>query len=380
LSEIITIEKVIHGGFGLARTEHGAVLVPGTLPGETVEAEYIGKRHGIEMVAVVRILEPSPDRRTPPCRHFGICGGCDWLFMEYSAQLELKKVIFLESMERIGRLQSVPDPELFPSPEFGYRRRAQLKINAQRKAGFFKRGSNDVVEIDNCPLLTERINGLMQAINDTPLLTEKTCNLPVIDGDTILASAPPVAGFSFRQTTVTLGKHSFDLIGTSFFQGNRFLVENLGKWGTQWGKGETFLDLYGGTGFFSLMFADGIRRGWLIESERKMVDQARENFRKNGVDHIAAVASSAEKMEQFLPRTLSVMVVDPPRPGLTRKVREAVARIAPDTIVYVSCNCTTQARDCGFLCNRAGYHMVASALFDLYPSTHHIESVIVLQK
>lgn len=380
-AETVTIEKIIHGGAGLARTDRGVVLVPGTLPEETVSVVSAGKRQGMEIMQVERILQPSPDRRSPPCEYFGICGGCDWLFIRYARQAKLKKEIFLESMERIGRLKQVPQPEIVTSAEFGYRRRAQLKLDTQRKTGFFKRGTNDVVQITSCPLLTERLNGLLKALNENPsLISRAVRNLPVIDGDHTVASSPRVDGHTGEITDIRCGSFTFELKGTNFFQGNRFLLEKLGRWGTAWCSGDTILDLYGGTGFFSLMFAGKVTRGWLIESEKKMVAQANDNFRRNGVGHIMAIAAFAENLEQCLPGIPSTVIVDPPRPGLTRKVREAMARFAPEVLIYVSCNCSTQARDCGFFCNRVGYHIAATALFDLYPGTHHIESVVVLTK
>jgi 23S rRNA (uracil1939-C5)-methyltransferase len=379
--ETVTIEKIIHGGAGLARTDRGAVLVPGVLPEETVSVVSAGRRQGMEVMLVERILEPSPDRRSPPCEYFGICGGCDWLCIEYTRQVELKKAVFLESMERIGRLKKVTQPEIVTAAEFGYRRRAQLKLDAQHNAGFFKRGTNDVVKIVSCPLLTERLNDLLKALNGNPSpVRGAITNLPVIDGDHTAASVPVLDGHTCKVTDISCGTFTFEVTGTSFFQGNRYLLEKLGRWGTAWCSGDSLLDLYGGTGFFSLMFADRVTQGWLVEAEKKMVTQANDNFRKNGVTHITAIAASAENVEQCLPRVPSTVIIDPPRPGLTGKVREAMARIAPEVLIYVSCNCSTQARDCGFFCNRAGYRIAATVLFDLYPGTHHIESIVVLTK
>jgi 23S rRNA (uracil1939-C5)-methyltransferase len=202
----------------------------------------------------------------------------------------------------------------------------------------------------------------------------------VIDGDGTVASDPVVPGYAHPATTVSCAGASFTLQGNHFFQGNRFLLEKLGTWAQPWCRGESLVDLYGGAGFFSVMMADVVKRGWLIEVDRTMVDQAQTTFRQNGIGHIKPVAADAESLELFVPAKPACMIVDPPRPGLTRKVREAVVRIAPETIVYVSCNCATQARDCGFFCNRAGYAIESSALFDLYPNTHHSESIVVMRR
>jgi 23S rRNA (uracil1939-C5)-methyltransferase len=377
----LTIEKVVHGGMGLARTDSGAVLVPGVLPGEQVVAAGSGTKNGMRILRPVELLSTSPGRRSPPCGYFGSCGGCDWLFIDHRLQLQLKSAIFNEALERIGKLPPIDTTDTVAGPEFGYRRRAQIKINPSKVAGFFKRESNDVVGVSRCPLLTDRINGLLERCGADPdIIPDRVANLRVIDGDTALASQPVLSGFTVSSTTITCGTKAFEVAGDDFFQSNGPLLEPMAAWVAAHCRGSTVVDLYGGTGFFSVMLAEKFSKGILVETEPAMVRRAQDNFVRNGITTVRPVAAPAELMERHLPPAPDVMVVDPPRPGLTRNAREAVGRIGPKTLVYVSCNCATQARDAGYFVKKCGYAITASALVDLYPNTHHTETVMVMER
>ena len=382
MSQILTIEKVVHGGFGLARGAHGAVLVPGTLPGEVVDASEAGKRNGMTVMAVDFLRDRSADRREPVCAHYGECGGCDWLFIRYERQLVLKSEIFIESMKRIGRLTDFPEPATVAAQEYGYRCRAQLKCDRKtRSTGFFKRRSNDVVAVRRCPLLSERLNSLLEKIHEQPGIVPKTVhNIRIIDGDAAVASDPVLAPFTGPSTEITCGTARFSLRGDDFFQSNRYCLKELADCVRYPGGGGLLVDLYGGTGFFSVMLSGTFEKTLLVETDHRMVTRAKKNFRNNRVRNGNVIAAPAEEMERFVPRHPDLLVVDPPRPGLTRKVRETIADLKPGTVAYVSCNCATQARDCGYLVNRAGYSVEATWLIDLYPNTHHTETVVILKK
>ncbi len=378
----LTIEKVVHGGKGLARTGEGVVLVDGTLPGETVSALETGKKNGMRILQPVDLIEPAQGRRVPPCRHFGICGGCDWLFIEPKLQAQLKRSIFTEVLERIGKLKSFGTPEIVAGPEFGYRRRAQIKIDERLQAGFFRRGSNDVVRIEHCPLCSDRINAILARCARYPQLLPVGCaNLKVLDGDLHVASQPVLRDITVQTTEITCNDRVFSIGGDDFFQSNGPLLEQMTAWIAAQCSGETLLDLYGGTGFFSVLLADRFGGGGLlIESERSMAIRAEYNFNRNGITGFRAVAAPVEAVERYSTTPPSVLLVDPPRPGLTRNAREAVGRVGAPTIVYVSCDCATQARDVGYFVNKCGYSIATSALIDLYPNTHHTETVMVLKR
>jgi tRNA/tmRNA/rRNA uracil-C5-methylase (TrmA/RlmC/RlmD family) len=175
---------------------------------------------------------------------------------------------------------------------------------------------------------------------------------------------------------------TFDVGGGDFFQSNRHLLDPLVNWVASHcgASGGLLSDLYGGTGFFSLTLANRFDRVVLVESDRGMVHRASASAQRNGIRNLKAIALPAEQAAAAFGGRPDVMIVDPPRPGLTREAREAVALSAPATLIYVSCNNATQARDCGFFTDRAGYTIESTALFDLYPNTHHTETVVVMRR
>ena len=380
------IEKLVHGGLGLARTDQGITFISDVLPGENVEALLISQQAGQQYAIPVTIVEPSLHRRKPPCAHFGICGGCDWLFGDYEVQLSSKKEIFIECLTRIGKCSSFPAFDVFPSSEFGYRRRVQFKINTKQNAiGFYKRKTREVVPILHCPLLLPGLNTLLSDPGEIiqrlpPAFVQMKC----IEGSQqCVASFPVIIDRTFAYAKIHVGNHSFMVPGDGFFQGNALLCEKLGTWGKNIVNGDYLVDLYGGVGFFSIMLHQCVKNGIIIDTVESQIDCARQNLRNNHIAHIIARTQSAEL---FLSEcalsgpSIDCLIVDPPRTGLTRRVREGIVYCKPSTIFYISCNPATQARDIGFFISNGGYSIEKMALFDLYPNTHHMETIVALRR
>lgn len=381
--QIVTIEKLVFGGQGLARTDRGIIFVSDVAPGEMVEIEPCGKKGGVTVARAVKVLEPSPARRDPPCSLAGICGGCNWLHIIHKDQIAIKIEIVLDCMRRIGRIENLPSLEVINADEFGYRHRAQIKIDKNGNAGFYSRQTNDVVPVRRCPLLVDPLNKLLNSIADRDICLSRSLNsIMVVAGDNgSIASYPVIAGQTSDSVTITVGNRTFEMQAQGFFQGNRLLLERLGTWAQRYMGGNLCVDVYGGSGFFSVMLADRFKHGLLIESIGAQVDCALRNFAQNDVRHFTARKGTAENLLQFEGvQPVDCLIVDPPRSGLTGKVREAIAALKPKTILYVSCNPSTQARDAGFFITKAGYAIAHAAIFDLYPNTHHIESLLLLEK
>ncbi|MBN2189520.1 MAG: class I SAM-dependent RNA methyltransferase [Chitinispirillaceae bacterium] len=381
--QTVTIEKLVFGGAGLARTGEGIVFVNDVAPGETVEIEFTGKKGGVAFARPKKILTASTARRTPACPLYGRCGGCDWLHIDYQTQVECKKEMTVECMRRIGHVKEYADPEVQTADEHGYRRRAQLQIDRNGFAGFFARRTNDVVPVRRCPLLVDALNALIGEIADGSItLPPSIKNLKTVAGDDdSAASSPLIAGKTTESVKVTVGNKTFEVPGSGFFQNNSVLLERLGAWAHDHVEGAFCVDLYGGSGFFSVMVADRFKEGVLIESVGAEAAAARKNFNRNGIAHIRALEGTAEDLVMLAGnKAVDCLIVDPPRPGLTPRAREAAAALKPKAILYVSCDPSTQARDAGFFVNKEGYKISSAALFDLYPNTHHIESLLLLKR
>jgi 23S rRNA (uracil1939-C5)-methyltransferase len=378
----VTIEKLVFGGYGLARTDKGIMLVSDVVPGDVVSVEPCGKKGGCVIGRPALIISPSSSRRAAPCPLAGICGGCNWQHIIAEAQPIYKKDIFLDCMRRIGKVSDVPDFEVITSEETGYRHRAQIKIG-KTGAGFFARGTKEIVSAKQCPLLVPALNDLLAGFS-----AEKF-NLPALnttvmaiagDNDTV-ATSPALAGYTSDTVVITAGQRIFSVHATDFFQSNRLLIGKLGTWALPYVKGERCIDCFGGSGFFSIMLAEKFGRGLLIEASDDMATRAMTNFSNNSITNFKALRNTAENlgtvMRWFMP---DVLIVDPPRTGLPSKTREAIAGALPACVLYISCDPSTQARDVNFLMTKAGYVIERAALFDLFPNTHHCESVLILRR
>jgi 23S rRNA (uracil1939-C5)-methyltransferase len=387
MKQSVHIEKLVFGGLGLARTKDGVLFVRDVLPGEKVEAVIDGTIGGQKYAQPLAILEPSAHRRAPPCEYFGTCGGCDWLFCDYKAQLSIKRDIFLECLIRIGKVTMLPNCEIFHSPEFGYRRRVQFKISKTPDAiGFFKRKSHDVVALRRCPLLQPALNSLLgNSVELLKLLPFDVREIKCIEGgDTNVASAPVLSGYTSDLVEIHIGKHSFKVSGDQFFQSNAFLCESLEAWGNEGMRsGDYFVDLYGGVGLLAVLWSERFRKGTIVDTIESQTDAAEKNLADNGISHINARCVSAEDFLSECSRSdarIDCLILDPPRSGLTNRVREGIADCLPSKILYISCNPSTQARDIGFFARRAGYAIEKMALFDFYPNTHHLETAVMLKR
>jgi 23S rRNA (uracil1939-C5)-methyltransferase len=381
----LTIEKLVFGGNGLCRTPEGVVLVEGVLPGEVVEAEITSRQGGVPLARVRQILQPSPHRQTPPCPCAESCGGCDWQHIAYDEQVAIKRSIFIESLQRIGKLREEPAVQVFTSPPWGYRLRTQFKLDWRARAmGFFRRSSNTVTAPRRCPLLVEPLNQLLEKqAGIFARIRPGTPQLKAIAGDDgVIASAPIVDGLTNATTVLSVGQARFLLDGDSFFQSNTFLLHTMATWAQPWVGGEYFIDMFGGAGFFSVLLGGQFKDGLLVETIDSLAQQAAANFARNDRPQLQAMAMSAERFFQnrkMLSRRPDCVIIDPPRGGMSQEVLQGLARLSPPQILYISCNPSTQARDIKFLRETAGYTITQAALFDCYPQTHHLETGLLLQ-
>jgi 23S rRNA (uracil1939-C5)-methyltransferase len=396
MDQLFRIEKLVHGGYGLSRTDSGVAFVPGVLPGETVRGEADTRIGGVPLASVKEIIEPSPLRRTPACPLFGECGGCDWLHIEYGEQVRIKLDILKECLKRTGKINEIPDVNVISSPEFGYRIRCRFAVDRAKNAiGFFRKNTNTVVPIPHCPLLSDSLNlfvsnltsqkGELQALPANVKVIAGTRHLTNIQGVSldVIASDPVIMGLTEPSACIRSEPYEFGVRGDSFFQSNGYLLGKLGICARDWIGGKTCLDCFGGTGFFSVFCSSKFTEGTLVERRETDVSCAQENFRTNGVTHFSAIAAD---VQDFLSHTdvkkggVDCCILDPPRTGLDSRTRTALAALSPGSILYVSCDPATLARDAGYFIHTGGYSLVRAALFDLYPQTHHIETVFLFAK
>lgn len=372
----VVVERLVPGGEGLARRDGKALFVAGVLPGEKVLVRPVEIRRDFDRAELVEVLEPSADRASPSCALAGTCGGCDWLHAAHAAQIGFKREIVREALQRTGRM-SLGVPPLDPGPPFAYRNRVQLHRHPSGALGYRAAASDRVVAATACPVAVAPVNALLadppppQAIALDRFTAFGDASWVACEGrDDGCELAVQVAGRTVR--------FSVDC----FFQSNlealqglaRHVAETVGGGGATVGAAA---DLYAGVGLFSGLVADRFARVVAVESSTASLSWARRN--------VAAGRLEAYPMtvEQWIAAgaaggPFDAVIADPPRAGLGREVRAWLASARPRTVVYVSCNPVTLARDLGELA-RGGYAVDDLRLFDFYPQTSHVESVAVLR-
>ena len=421
----LTVERPAVGGRMIARHDGRVVLVDGTIPGERVRAVVERTRPDVVLARTVEVLEGSPDRRPVPGEP--ACGGRCFAHIAYRRQIQLKSEIVRDAFRRIGRIGLATPPRVIPSPETGYRMRARLHVGGGL-VGFLEKGSHRVCDASGTGQLlpkTEQLVGMLvthatalasagaRTVELAEDLAGDQCALHVVlPGDVARATDAlrPMAsiagvtgltvGWATRRVPLVLGGApcvtdtlaaflpssgagtlSLRRHAAAFFQTNRYLVPELvAAVAAQTARDEVVVDLYAGVGLFAVSIA-ALRGGSVTAVERDPCGAG--DLVSNAAPLDPAVRVVRAPVETFLKRSAglegAVVIVDPPRTGLSREVVTRLARRRPDRIVYVSCDVATQARDLRAL-GESGYGIDQVQVFDMFPNTAHVETVVSLDR
>lgn len=426
----ISIEKLVYGGDGLAHADGNTVFVPYVLPGEEVRAAAKSKRKKLVWAKLLEVTSASAQREGARCPHFQTCGGCHYQHISAAEQLRLKKEILRETLSRLGGIQWSGAIQEHSAQPYGYRNRAQWAVrNANPRAiGYFLPESSVIVPIDECPVLSPLLAktfGQLQELARSNRLPERVLEIEAFadSGDEKISLNVAFERFpkpakelaaAFREALPQLEslllaeekKDRFELTGPgylfheaggfryrvshlSFFQVNRFLIEDLLQTVIAGAKGETALDLYAGVGFFTLPLTRAFNRVVSVDANLAATRDLHVNAEGAGV----TVISHNEHAEEFLRKTTEkpdFVVLDPPRSGLGAEAAAKLAELGAAEIAYLSCDPSTLARDLAVLTGskRSGdadaastrYEIVDMHLFDLFPQTYHIETLVRLRR
>ncbi|MFI5090818.1 MAG: 23S rRNA (uracil(1939)-C(5))-methyltransferase RlmD [Terriglobales bacterium] len=435
---LLTIDKLIYGGNGLARLpadEKGpgkAVFLPFVLEGERVEAEITEQKPGFARARAEKILEASPHRIAPGCPYFGQCGGCHYQHADYEHQLQIKSAILRETFRRVAKLELEPEIRVHASPPWNYRNRTRLRLRTSPfVVGYNRLRGSELMAVEQCPISSPLINRAIAALwdlgradkasadvneieffanaDDTQLLAELTVQetgwrrgrksdlpqfvgalretLPEITGVAVFHAPGPgelepeeipaelQQTFGADHLLYSTATANYQVSAGSFFQTNRFLTDKLVELVTEGRSGDYVLDLYAGTGLFSLMLSQTFREVGAVEAAPFSFHDLQQNCPSNVTGYRVPV----EKLLAHLPEGAKAdfTVADPPRAGLGEKVAGLLADSGTPRITYVSCDPATLARDLTVLV-KSGYRIEEVRLIDLFPQTFHIESVVQL--
>lgn len=416
----VTIESLGYGAFGVARTDRGVVFVPGAAPGDVARVRVVAEKRGYREAELIEVVTPSPARRRPPCRYVPECGGCGWQHLDYPAQLAAKQAILRDALTRLGGVtaDALDVRPIVPSAEWGYRHRVTLRVAGEQRLGFYRHRSHRLVEIEFCPIADETVNAHLRVAREWLRGTSTSVRRLEIassgPGCAVLVANAEGAfrhddeyheKFLRRRRTIggivlfgkgwrrTFGKPVVRLEvedGSSieseggFTQvnpaGNRRLVDAVLALAAPQAA-DRALDLYCGAGNFTLPLARRARQIVGVESDPHSVTLARRNADRWGLANCRFIAQSAAAAAGALAAAgerFSLVVLDPPRSGALEAL-EPLATIASGRIVYVSCDPSTLARDVGRL-TTLGFSLGPVQPIDLFPQTHHLESVVRLER
>jgi 23S rRNA (uracil1939-C5)-methyltransferase len=371
---VAVCERLVQGGLGFSRSSDGKILlIEGALPGETVECQVDRVTPDYQVAHVTGVLAPSPDRVQPRCPYYGICGGCDLQILSDARQAQTKEDLVRENLRRIGGISSLPSLGVASGPPWGYRCRARFHVRlTSKEVGFLGRRSNTLVPVEDCPVLVHPLRDLLK---DKHRLWDAARQVMFSGGgeDGVFAVNAFAGddGVTTDRTVVHLeaGGVRFCVDGQVFFQGNRFVLPQMGEFVRNAVVGERVMDLYGGVGTFSA-FIGKDKQIVLVEKDRSCLRLAKENA--------PFARSYAGDVKDWVSKEgVDTVVLDPPRIGLDRKVPSLVAGWKPQRVIYMSCNSVTLARDLALFAS-AGYHPLQMKVFDMYPQTFGQEACVVL--
>jgi 23S rRNA (uracil1939-C5)-methyltransferase len=370
----VTIEKLVYGGAGLARTESGVVFVPRTAPGDVVEVALVDRKKDYATARVVELLEPSPDRQTPACPNYEAAGCCHWQHIRYSRQLEIKESIVRETLHRTGKLDwNTPIP-IIHGPENHYRLRASFHVGNGR-LGFVEERSHRIVPIPSCSALCLELNQFIPEANEalkSPRLAG-TREVHAVCGPPVIASFDRER-FGEGPARVRVRDFEFDLHPEAFFQSNRFLLAQFLDEVLHSATGaRRILDLFCGSGFFTIPLSRQSDEVLGVEYSRTAVKQARLNAGLNKVKNVRFFEGAVDEvLKQSQDVRPDLILMNPPRTGAGTDVVDLAARLDAARVIYVSCNPATFGREAATLIAR-GYRLEGLTLVDQFPNTFHIE-------
>lgn len=429
---------------GVARFEDRAVFVKGAIPGEVCRIRLVKITRTAAYGRLEQVLTPSPHRTAPVCPHFGRCGGCDFMHMDYTMETELKRQRVADALRRIGGVEPEPLPIAAAPTDKGYRNKVQLPValaEGRPAAGFYRARTHELIPVDSCliqPAETEAVTravlrwmeqyhilpydeqtqqGYVRHIFVRKATVTGELMVCIIANCAKLPKAKPLTAIllevlpeittilhneNTRPGNVILGDTYHTLYGpgyiedqlcglafrlspASFYQVNHHQAQILYEKAIALANlhsTETVLDLYCGTGTITLAMARSAGNAIGVEVVPQAIEDARENARRNKIENVrffcadAGQAASRLAAEGIRPE---VITVDPPRKGLSPEVIEAIGRMAPQRVVYVSCDPATLARDVKLLAPQ-GYRFCQAEVIDLFPRTKHVETVCLLTR
>ncbi|MCM3870744.1 MAG: class I SAM-dependent RNA methyltransferase [Pyrinomonadaceae bacterium] len=381
----VEIERLLPGGVGLAHTEGLTLFVSLAAPGDTVRVQIDRLRGKVAFASVVEVIKPSPVRVEPPCPYFGRCGGCDFQQLTYEAQLEAKVEIIRDCFHRIANIADLPEIAIHPSPkQWQYRARANWQFDPQtRQLGYFEAGSHRVCDVEVCEVLAPELQTVLEEMRAhlrDDSFPGAVKNVEVVVGDDGVSLAPAWGRFEAKNVSRRIGDETYHFSADAFFQVNQELLVPLVHEATRNARGAFAIDLYCGVGLFTVPLARRFERVVGVESNPTAARFAQMNLQAAQLKSARVITARVGDWlngHSLAAESVDFLLLDPPRAGAENSVIKGILARRPRKISYVSCDPATLARDLKKLL-AAGYSLDSVAAFDMFPQTHHVETVVHL--
>jgi len=379
---LVQIERILPGGVGLAHADGKTIFVSLAAPGDRVRVRIDREQGNLVFASVAEVIDAGPDRIEPPCPYFGRCGGCDFQQLTYRAQLNAKANIIKDCLQRIAKLET-PAVDVVPSPNpWRYRARATWQLDPElRTVGYYERGSRRVCDVADCAVLVPQLQTTLEKVRNSDRPGDLK-HLEVVSGHSGVSLSPAFGTFQTDELTLTVEGELYRYNAEAFFQINQELLPQLLQYALAHAAGETALDLYSGVGLFAVPLGRRFKKVIAVESNAAATRFAKRNLQSAGLDNVNVVtATVGDWIRSTTDRTRRVdfVLLDPPRAGAESAVIRGILDLQPLRICYVSCDPATLARDLNKLV-AGGFSIQSLCGFDMFPQTHHVETVVHLSR
>lgn len=393
----VEILKTDHFGRGITYINNKICFVKNALANEIVDIEIVKETKKYSEAIVKEYILKSSNRVLEKCPYSNICGGCCYnnIAIDLENQIKVDKV--KEIFQKYAKI-NLDNLEIISTKRFGYRNKITLHGN---NLGYYEEKTNKLIPIEKCLLVDEKINSIIKKlkailknenINEVMIRTSNNSkeSLIKIDGtikninsfislsDVLIINDKIIS--SKKQIISNIGNKNYYLSADSFFQVNKYTTELLYNEildNVKELKPKNALDLYCGVGTIGIYISDYIKKIIGIDISKSNIEDAKENSKLNNTNNISFICNKVENEIDKFTSNIDLIIVDPPRSGLDKKTINNLERINPKNIIYVSCDPLTLARDINIMSN---YKMTKIKLFNMFPGTYHVESLVVLER
>ncbi len=382
-------------GRGICYVNDKVTFVPFSIPGDVLEIEITKEKRNYNEGKIVKIIKPSKNRIVPPCPYFGVCGGCAYQMLDYEKSILEKQNNVMNYFKKNGLL--IKPNIIRNDTPYNYRNKITLKI-VNKKIGYFKNNSHDIVEINDCLLANNKINEVIKLLSSLSIINGEViirCNykeevfivINTYDNVDIskIKNIKDLKGIVLNNKTIYENNYfieevndiKYNVAYDAFFQVNRLVCGKMFKIAQDFVNiDDIVLDLYSGVGTLGLSATKKAKEVVGVEINKNAVDNANSNAKLNNLTNAKFIYSDAGDIKN-LDINFNKLIVDPPRAGLSQDTIDFINKRLPEEIMYISCDYHTQVRDLKLLDD---YEITNSYVCDLFSYTYHVECICILKR